>query len=198
MKIKATVKRIERVRIECPKDSVHVAGKDGKIKGVHSVWFDKKLVPKGMTALYWQLNEKKGIKIFYSLNRLTCGTLKTVKYVFKKQQKIFKMGICPKPYKIKKVNLKLVIDGKKIKETAYGIVMENIPVPPTWEQYAQGKPYKWGNFKHPDHTPEAYLRFVKRIKKRLKSSGIKIYGSFKLGDCMWSTKKKRWYLVDID
>jgi len=61
-----------------------------------------------------------------------------------------------------------------------------------------GRPYDWGADSHPDHSPEGYLKFVKWAKKEQKKHGVSTEGSYKVGDIMWSSTKKRWYLVDID
>ena len=67
-----------------------------------------------------------------------------------------------------------------------------------------GHPYDFNCLdqeEHPTHNPDGFLKFQNKVKKHIKSTGLKgrMSGgdpSLKLGDIVYCTKKKRWYLVD--
>jgi len=67
-----------------------------------------------------------------------------------------------------------------------------------WQDYMYGIPYDWGADSHLDHSPEGYKKFVKWAKRTQAKHGVKTFGSYKIGDMMWHSKEKRWYLCDID
>ena len=197
LKIKAHVKTIARAKIKPPDDGVHVAGRTGFIKGCHSLWFDDKLVPKGQTAFYWA-GITKGIRVSYSFGWFKPLPIATVKRDYSTMKKCYALGVAPKPHGITKVALDLVYEhaGKKkrIKCNASGILVDHVHYQPeAWQAYAEGQPYDWGADDHPDHRPDGYRAFVKEAKWKVK--GL-IDTSWKLGDVLWCTNKKRFYLVD--
>jgi len=141
-----------------------------------------------------------------------CSKLKTVKKQFKKHAKLAELGVACKPSKI--VTVKMDFDyyekdqkfARHVKKEAYGIKVQHVHYPKdVWAKYAQGYPYKWDAVDHPNHSPEGYLKFCKKLKKVLKDNKIGICGDFpfvekenpKLGDIVWCTKKKRWYVCDV-
>lgn len=207
MKIKAIVELIPRERHECPNDGVHRAGANGEIKGVHSLIFkqeDKpdKLVPKGQVSMYWQISENEGIKIFFSFGWLKGQKIDYVKRILKKHHKLHQLGICPYPKNIKWVFLNLIYRKNLVKTKVPAYYVDHCYYPEkAWSDYAKGRPYDWDCLDkelHPQHNPEGYKSFVKRAKMKLAMEGIKIHGSWKLGDVVYCQRNKRWYLVDVD
>lgn len=105
--------------------------------------------------------------------------------------------------------MEIVFNGEKISTWAWGIKTEHIHYPKeAWEKYAQGYPYDFDcldKTEHPDHTPEGYLKFCEYLTKKLKKAGVGVCGDYpfkekkipKLGDIVYCTQKKRWYLVDV-
>jgi len=190
---------IPRAKVPAPEDGVHCNGKDGLLKGSHSVLLDGKLLPKGRVGLYWKKNEETGAKVFYSLAWAKAQKLKYVKRIFQKWSKLHALGIAPKPEKIVSVKIDLEYKGKKHKADAYGIKTQHVDAPEkAWVDYARGIPYDWTADSHADHSPEGYLKFVKWARKTMKKHGLDMDGSGKLGDIVWSCRDKRWYWVDID
>lgn len=194
MIIKGELKRIKRVHVPPPDDGVHITGKGGDIKGTHSVWIGDKLVPKGQVSMYWQIDDRTGIKLYYGLNWKKVIGKDWVRRDFKKMQKLWKAGICMEPYKIEKAQLDIHADGKHIKKEVHGIVMQHVNYPKdAWEKFAQGYPYDWSvldQTEHPDHNPAGFLAFQKKIKKHTGKS-------MKLGDVVYCQFAKRWFKVDV-
>jgi len=197
LKIKATVKVINRVKVVCPDDGVHVVGKDGIfIKGVHSLWFNDKLIPKGQTAFYWYESGSTGLRVSYSFGWLKPIAEKIVRQEYKTMRACWKMGISPEPFGIENVRLDLYYEHekKKINCKPYAIRVQNIAYPEeAWRKYAKGYPYDWTACNHPDHSPEGFRRFVADAKA---NAGKLISTSWKLGDVVWCAVNNRWYLVD--
>jgi hypothetical protein len=216
MNIKGTVKEIVRVIKAAPKDGVHrLSQKDGKkrLKGCRSVILNgKTLMPRGMSGFYIRHKDKYGIKVFYSMGNNVCSKMKTLKKQFKKQNKLYKLGVATQPHKIVTVKLDFKYYGKDgkyvrhVKKTALGIKVTHVAYPKVaWKKYAKGYPYDWNADKHEDHSPKGYLKFCKKLKRILLRNRIYICGGYpvkekqnpKLGDIVWDCKKKRWYVVDV-
>lgn len=203
MKITGTAEYIERVKVLPPDDGVHRASdSDGFLKGCHSVFIDGKLVPKGVVGFYFRHKEDKGVKVFYSFKWNKCQRGKYVRNIFRKMQRLHE--VCVKPYKIVGVELDFMWRGKRIHKKAFGIKVQHVHwEEKAWTAYARGYPYDFNcldSKEHPLHNPEGYRKFVKRVKKVLSKTGIKIdpkSPSLKLGDVSYCSKTKRWYLVDV-
>lgn len=82
---------------------------------------------------------------------------------------------------------------------AYGIKVQHVDAPEkAWRDYVYGALYDWEAYDHKDHSVEGYKSFVHKTKELQKKHKCRTYGSYKIGDVMWSCNKERWYLVDID
>jgi len=201
MKIRGTFTYIEREYHPCPQDGVHVVGKDGNVKGCHSLVYEgpsgKRIVPKGQTGFLWQISETQAAKVFYSFGWFKCLKDKAIKEEIENLKILAKAGISPQYYGMTKAKLDIQYGAKHIKCSAPAMLVAFVDYcPEAWHAYAIGRPYDWTVDEHPGHSPEAYKAFVKRAKKIAKTSGAKIDTSWKLGDCVWSMTKKRWFLVD--
>jgi len=204
LNIEANVHYIPRVKVVCPADGVHVAGKDGCVKGVHSLWFrdcgHDRLVPKGATCFYWQLDDESGLRVGFSFGWFSALSRKVVEHDYGIMCKAYSMAIAPKPYGLTKVALRLkYYEGDKmvadIDCEAHAIIVQNVDYPEAaWQQYAEGHPYDWGCVNHPNHNPDGFKFFRKMVKPVTKRLGLDT--SLKLGDIVWSQKEMRWYLVD--
>jgi hypothetical protein len=202
LKIKAKVSVIQRAKIKPPDDGVHVAGKEGFIKGVHSLWFHladgpTRLVPKGQTAFYYAGKKPDiGYRVSYSFGWLKPISERIVKKEYETMLKCRLLGISPKPFGMEKVKLNLYYEHENahISCPAWAIRVQHAHYPrEAWQKYAEGYPYDWTADGHPDHSPEGFKRFVADAKAK---AGKLISTSWKLGDVVWCTKEKRWFLVD--
>jgi len=195
LKIKSQVDYIPRVKLAPPEDGVHRAGKDGSIKGCHSLMFGDRLVPKGQTAFYWRVGENEGLRVSFSFGWFKAIKGKIVQREYEILKKMYKLGISPRPKGMEDVALDLnyTQKSKRIKCFAHAIRVQHVHYPENaWKEYAEGKPYDWGCVEHKDHNPEGFLKFVKDAKPKAKE----IDTSWKLGDVLWCNRNKRWYLVD--
>lgn len=205
---------MERVRIPCPDDQVHrKSNRDGAMKGCRSVMLNaEQLLPRGMSGYFVRYKDKYGIKVFYSMHNDVCSKMKTVCKQFKRQMKLFKLGVATQPHKIVTVKQDFKYYGKDgkyvrhVKKAALGIKVTHVAYPEdAWEKYAQGYPYDWEADSHEDHSPEGYLKFCKKLKRILKANKIGVCGNYpfkekknpKLGDIVWDINKKRYFLVDV-
>lgn len=216
MKISGVVKEIPRELVNPPRDGIHrFSKKDGKMKGCRSVMLNgKTLMPRGMTSFYIHNKKDTGIKVFYSFHHNKRCSRKMVRNQFKKHHKLYKLGVACKPYKI--VEVKLDFDrydkaqefDHHVKMRVWGIKVEHVAYPEkVWAEYARGKAYDFkclDQKEHPKHNPDGYLKFCKKMKRILKKAKIGVCGNYpfdekenpKLGDVVYSTKKKHWRLVD--
>jgi len=154
MLIKAKVTKIDRVKVECPKDGIHIVGKSGAIKGVHAVWFvedvmteigtigRRHMIWKGSVGFYYPTSEKKGLKVFYSFTRGDTQKRKAVTKEYKQLVKLWKLDLAPKPYRMGTVKIDLNIEGKRVKKTCFMIEVQRLYPPDAMEGYAMGLPYK--------------------------------------------------------
>lgn len=195
--IKAQVKYIERVKVPCPDDGVHVSGKDGAIKGVHSLWFDDRLVPKGSNGFFWETDDEWGLKVYYSFGRFECAKRKFVEYEKDNMRKLFKLDLAPETGEISTIKVDLYYKDLHIIKYPFCIKTKIVHCPQAaWEEYAKGHPYNWGAIQEDWHTTKGFLAFRDKAKKIIKKAGIKFEGSLKLGDILACEKTKRWYIVD--
>jgi len=194
MILKGKAKHIKRELHPAPLDSVHKVGRDGKIKGVHCIDLDGRLIPKGMNCIFIDKG-KTGCKVFYSIKWRMVIKPKYQAQEIHNLRKLAKYGIAPKVIKKTKVKLDFTYLGKKIKCNAPAIEVETVDCPPM-EGLARGIPYDWSCVDHPDHNPAGFLAFKKSTKKMIKKLGLKWDGSLKIGDVLWDRKKEKWMLVD--
>lgn len=210
--ISGTVKELRRVRVKAPDDLVHrVSTKDGCVKGVSCFLLDGKLLPKGQTGFYHKYKPQWGVKVMYKVDNEKCyrASKKAVMKEWRNRKKLEPYGIIPKSPKTVKVNLDLKFKGKRIRTWAWAIKTEHINYPKKiLDKFAHGYPYDFSGLdvkEHPQHTPEGYLKFCDFLTKKLKKAGVGVCGNYpfkekkppKLGDVLYDTKKKKWYLVDV-
>lgn len=214
MLIRGVVREMRRVRVYPPSDGVHRASNaDGYLKGCRSaVLNDSTLLPRGMTGFYYWYKPNRGVKIYYSMHHNRCCSVRTVRRQFRKHQSLHAIGVATRPHKIVRVELSYDYYGKggdfvrHVRAKAYGIVTTHAHYPMNaWYKYAQGYPYDWNAYDHPDHSPKGYRRWVKWLKSKLEKARIYVCGDYpkkeeqppKLGDAIFCTKTNRWWLVDV-
>lgn len=195
--IKANVKYIPRVKVPCPKDGIHVVGKSGAIKGVHSLWFDDKLIPKGANAFFYPLDDKLGIKVYYSFGWFGCAKKKFVEAEYRNMKKLHKLDLAPQVEEIINVRINITYMDKRINAKPLAVVTERVKYPEAiWANYAKGYPYDWDYITEDWHSAKGFLEFREDAKRKIKKAGVKFLGSLKLGDIMPDINKRRWYVVD--
>lgn len=198
LKIKGHLVRNKRVLVEAPKDRVHRCGADGKIKGAHSFYINGKFVPHGMVGFYYQLDDDWGLKVFCSPKS---GRTQKKDYVRLTRRRMKKYhNLAPGVRGIVKVEVNLKYKDKHYNKKAWAIEVQHCQWTEAWKKYTDGYPYDWNADDHPDHSPEGFLKFRKKVDKALseedKKTMRKIGDSYKLGDIVWCTKTKRFYMVD--
>jgi len=202
LEIKGELVRETRHKDKCPDDGVHRCGVDGGIKGSHCFMVDGKMVPHGMVGFYWILSEKTGLKVYMNPKKGWTTSLAAIKKIRNRMKKYHKKGIAPKPYGIKKVKVNLKYKDKKFKKNVYALEIQRCHWPEeAWRDYSNGKPYDWSADDHKDHSPEGFIKFKKKVDKALsredKKTLRKIGDSYKLGDLVWCSNEKKWYLCDL-
>jgi len=190
----------------CPPDGIHRRGKDGKIKGVKSVWIDTKLVPRGSVGFYWRLDDSTGLKVYMGFptgKKPWTSKKRMVEKAYKTMKIFHKAGFAPQPKGIQRVYVALKVDGKTIIDTPWALRMQHIHYDEkAWGAYAEGRPYRWGEY---PNDAKGYLEFVLKLKDFQKEHKIKLSAASwkndevpKIGDVMFCHKEKRFYLVDVD
>ena len=172
-------------------------------------------MPRGVVGFYHRYKENKGAKVFYSFKNNSVCSKKYVSGQFRKHRKLYELGVAPKPHKIITVELDFDRYNKKgelerhVKKKAFGIVADHVHYPEdAWAKYAAGINYDFDCLdkkEHPKHCPEGYLKFCKKMKKILLAAKMTVCGEWpvkekknpKLGDIVYDTRKKRFYLVDV-
>jgi len=205
--IEGEVKRITREKHPCPDDGVHRKGKDGNIKGVKSIWIGDRLVPRGSVGFYWHDNGDTGYKVYFAFpsNKTPWfSKRRVVEKAYDTMKVFYEAGLSPKPIGIENVKIKVRVDSKWVKAYVWALEMQHIWYDEKkWLNYAMGRPYEWGE--EPGNNPKGYLEFVEKVKAFQKKNRLNLSASTwkdnevpKLGDCVYCTKQKRFYLVDID
>ena len=207
MYIKGKIKRIKRENHPCPDDGIHRKGKDNNIKGVKSIWIRDALFPRGSVGIHWRYKQSIGIKVYVGFPTGKSPWVSNKKVVYKalmKMRILHKAGLSPEPMGVEKIRLNVDVDGHNFRQTAYGLKMQHVYYnEKLWLDYALGRPYVWGD--EPGHNPEGYLKFAANVKSFQKRNRFKLSAADwkddevpKLGDIIYCTKTKRWWLCDVD
>jgi len=186
LKIKGRVKRIKRIKMLAPNDGIHTNTRRGYIFGTRALYVGDKFVPYGKFGFYWQLNEDEGVKVYYSIKaRKPTKSEEHVRRYFDRMRKKYEDGISNKPIEIIQVKVKLW--KSKI---AWGLVQRHVHYPKkAIKQLAKGYPYDFNCLdqrEHPDHNAKGFRAFMDKVGRKLK-----------IGDAVYCTKRKKWYVVDI-
>lgn len=169
-----------------------------KIKGVlRAVLNDDLFIPYGVNGFYYKLSNTEGIKVFYSLvNKITKEN--RIKKEWNRCNQFYSKGLTVKPISIEKVVLNINLDGKKIKVNTKGIVTERVQLPEAMWDFSIGRVYNFDCLdgdEHPLHNPKSFLGFREKINNAVSKKEVPKVGT-KLGDIVYCTDKKRWFLVD--
>jgi len=169
-----------------------------KIKGVlRAVLNDDLFIPYGVNGFYYKLSEDEGVKVFYSLvNKITKEN--RIKKEWNRCSLFYSKGLTVKPIKIEQVSLNIRLNGQKIKMSTKGIVTERLHLPVAIWDFSIGRVYDFDCLdrdEHPLHNPDGFLEFRKKIEAYVKNKTVPKVGT-KLGDIVYCTNKKRWFIVD--
>jgi hypothetical protein len=208
LKISGKVKFIQRVKIKAPDDGVHVNGSYGFLKGVHSVYMDDKLIPKGSVGFFYEVSQDMGVKVYIGgfPDKPWTSKREVVEKAFKRMLRLSLKGFSPPPKHVIPVSVKWEYNGKKFSKKAWGLEMTKVSYPiMAWEQYAKGYHYDWTAIDHPDHSPAGYHRFCKELREfclinkwKFSAFNPKKNENPKLGDILFDTNHMKWFLVDCD
>jgi len=175
-----------------------------QIKGVlGAVLDDDMFIPYGRSGFFYSLPgddiPKLGVKIYYSLDKLSSRSQGQSKKTWKKYVSCHEAGISPKPVSVTDVNLDLTVNNCKVNTACFGIIIEKVCYPEdALKQFAGGEFYDFeclDKEHHKDHNPQDFKKFRRHATKvvsqlKMSSCGVK------LGDIVYCTSQKRWYMVD--
>lgn len=189
--IKGTAKKIQKGNYKCPDDGIHRRKKSGRIRGFWALKIANTHIWYGNWAYYFN-----GYKVFYSFK--FNKTTKTKEEV-RKTIDIMEMleGFCPKVYMVDEVRTDIKFDKRHFRATSPAIYMQHVHYPEkAWLKFAKGKPYDWGADKHQDHSKAGFIEFRSRLENKIKDIDYN-FDSLSIGNILWCTVEKRWYLVDV-
>jgi len=176
-----------------------------QIKGLFGSFLDDKLfVPYGRNGFFYTYIDSKtkselGVKVYYSFDRMRVRSKIHQQDVWNKYASCYEAGISPKPVALTDVKLDLTVNSAKINSKCFGLIIEKAHYPEkSLEQFARGQFYDFDyldKLEHIDHNPQAFKEFRKKATKIISKLGITGCGT-KLGDIIYCTKNKRWYVVD--
>ena len=190
MTISGKLKRVHKIYSPKPHDGVHRKLKSGKLKGPYLAYIGKKQMYHGLYGFYYRYSKRYGVKVYYSIKRKRPRKgYHTVHRHFRKMRRLWKRGYAAKPIKIVRVKVKL--KGRHTQK-AWGLVQKHLYYPEAaWKKYSKGYPYDWtcvNPREHPEHNPKGFKKFCKKIGNT----------HMKLGDVVYCTRRKHWYVCDID
>ena len=190
--IQGRAKKLKKGNYACPRDGIHRAKSSGRIRGFWGM-------DVGSTTIYygnWAYYIGTGYKVFYSFKKASVSKAmdevnKTVDIM--KQLKDF----CPIVNHVDYIKTDIFLNKKKHIAVAPAIQMQHIRYPEkAWRDFAKGKPYDWGADRHPFHSVIGFKAFRLELEKFVKNIDYN-FDSFSIGNIVWCTVKKRWYLVDV-
>lgn len=189
--IKGNATKIKKGNYKCPNDGIHRRKKSGRIRGFWALKVSDARICYGNWAYYIS-----GYKVFYSFKfQKTSKTKSQVHDTVEMMRKL--KDFCPVVYNIDEVKTDVYLDKKHFKAVSPAINMEHVHYPEkAWMAFAKGKPYDWGADYHPAHSPVGFMAFRNDLEDYVKNIEYN-FDSFSIGNIVWCTVRKRWYLVDV-
>ena len=149
--------------------------------------FNDRVIFVGKDCFYLRIDDKIGIKVFYSFTDSAIRENKFVTSSFWLNNKMYGCGYCKKALEIEAVSL----DTNKVKGEALGIIVEHVNVPMgAWVKRYLGYKYRFESYKHKENTIEGYERFVNSVLVSPESSRLAF------ANVGFDTIDKRWYVLD--
>jgi hypothetical protein len=97
--------------------------------------------------------------------------------------------LCPKVHRIFTVQLDLALPDGAYTNRAWAMEVQSIQPNASFVKYQLGYPYEFSM--KDDDSPSGYHRFVNRCERQIGDQ------EYKLGNVLFDTVTKRWYLVDV-
>jgi len=196
--IEGNAKKIKKGDYRCPDDGIHRKKDSGRIRGFWGIKIANQHIYYGNWAYYFRCSEKSeiGIKVFYSFKfgRTSKKSHEAYDTVAMMKQLA---DFCPGIICVDEVCTDIRINNKKHKAHSPAIYMNHVFFPEkAWCDFARGKPYDWKADDHPAHSKEGFVSFRNSLEKATEKINYN-FDSFSIGNIVWCTVKKRWYLVDV-
>jgi hypothetical protein len=188
------IKELHEADDQCPHDGVHRAKPDGTIRHPRIGMLDRRPLFYGNEGMFIDRGTEFGLKVYYALRLGAAWSLEQVEYVAEMMRKFESVAVTPG--RIEKVDLDVRYRGAWINRQVWGLEVQQVHYPMNaWKRYCRGHAYDWKAVKHPDHSPEGFLRFVASAKAVIPELHVK---SLTLGNTAWDTKTSRWLVMDVD
>ena len=160
-------------------------------------------------GFYWRLKEDRGLKVYLGFptgKKAWMSKVRLVQKAYKRMVLLSLNDLSPMPCHVYQITVDITLDKKRVHCKPWALEMEHVHYDEKlWADYAVGRPYNWDAIDHPDHTPEGYMKFVQKVKDFQRAHKMKLSAASwkndeqpKLGDCVFCTKKERWFIVDCD
>lgn len=183
----------------CSYADVFAYDKVGRIKGVLAFFLDGKVLFAGVNGFYYPISDDYGIKVYYSLSRMHATDGKRCDEGFKAMKLAYEYGIGCAPCSISSILLNIKVGKVNVYCKVRGIISQRVHYPEDLMlEFAHGEYYRFdglSNDQHPLHTPDEFVKFQSNARKKLRCCGLKCVG-YKLGDIVYCTRQRRWFLVD--
>jgi hypothetical protein len=88
----------------------------------------KRIVPRGSNCFYWRLTKRRGLKVYYGLDREILCRKKTVEKIARQMNRLAKIGVTVKAHKVRPVRLNIIYNGQRVRCRAYGITTRHLDV----------------------------------------------------------------------
>lgn len=189
--IKGKARKIPKGNHKCPNDGIHRKKSSGRIRGFWGAKVGSSHLVYGNWAYYTE-----GLKVFYSFKfNKTTKTLKEAEVTADMMCQL--KDFCPAVYGTEKIATDITFKKRRCVGVSPALRMQHVFYPEkAWLNFAKGKSYDWGADSHPAHSKVGFEMF----RTRLTHATDKIdynFDSFSIGNIVWCTVEKRWYLVDV-
>jgi hypothetical protein len=189
--VKGKAVKIKKENYKCPKDGIHRRKESGRIRGFWGLKLSDVNIYYGNWAYYFP-----GYKVFYSFKfNKTTKSMDEVKKTASMMRLL--KEFCPVVHTVDNVVTDIVFDKRKCKAVSPALLMQHVYYPEkAWLNFARGKPYDWNADGHPAHSIvgfEAFRNELELVTKNIQYA----WDSFSIGNIVWCTQMKRWYLVDV-
>jgi len=193
--IKGTARKIPKGDYKCPNDGIHRKKKSGRIRGFWAAKISNAYLYYGNWSYYLKSDEL-GLKVFYSFKfNETTKTDKEVQATIDMMNDLHEF--CPKIYYKDTVKTDIRFKERHCVAESPAISMQHIHYPErVWLKFAKGKPYDWNADNHPAHSTQGFRAFRALLEEYTRDIEYN-FDSFSIGNIVWCTVEKRWYLVDV-
>lgn len=195
--IKGKFKKIRKGNYKCPIDGVHRRKNSGRVR---SFWgaktYEGTFIFYGNWSFYTMFSGEIGCKVCYSFKMRKYKTDNEVAVTCSVMDLLKKF--CPEVDHLGYIDIDVAIDNRTYKKSMVPIMfMQHIHYPEkAWRDFAKGKPYDWGADPHPAHSIVGFKAFRAELEDFTKNIDYN-FDSFSIGNIVWCTVEKRWYLVDV-